>query len=157
MLGFMTGVVAGALVIFVVPPLLPQQFQNWMTTNLVRAVGVIILLFSVLSTSFVHVPDGHMGQLFRVYGGSSLTEGKIVAANGENGPQAEILTPGFHFWLLVNVLYDVDTRPQEVFIPAGKVGVLTARDGAALRAGQAFADPFPAAMGYRMLDAVVFL
>jgi hypothetical protein len=44
-----------------------------------------------------------------------------------------------------------------VFIPSGKVGVLTARDGAALRPGQAFADPFPAAMGYRMLDAVVFL
>jgi len=157
MLGFIAGVVAGALVIFVVPPLLPQQFQNWMITNLVRLVGVVILVFSVLSTSFVHVPDGHMGQLFRVYGGSSLTEGRIVAANGENGPQAEILTPGFHFWLLVNVLYDVDTRPPEIFIPAGKVGVLTARDGVALRPGQAFADPFPAAMGYRMLDAVVFL
>jgi len=157
MLGFITGVVAGALVIFVVPPLLPQHFQNWMITNLVRAVGVIILLFSVLSTSFVHVPDGHLGQLFRVYGGSSLTEGKIVAANGENGPQAEILTPGFHFWLLVNVLYDVDTRQQEVLIPAGKVGVLSARDGAALRPGQAFADPFPTTLGYRMLDAVVFL
>jgi hypothetical protein len=157
MLGFISGVIAGALVIFVVPPLLPQQFQNWMTTNLVRVIGAIILLFSVLSTSFVHVPDGHLGQLFRVYGGSSLTEGRIVAANGENGPQAEILTPGFHFWLLVNVLYDVDTRPEEVFIPSGKVGVLTARDGAALRPGQAFADPFPVNLGYRMLDALVFL
>ncbi len=35
--------------------------------------------------------------------------------------------------------------------------MLSARDGAALRAGQAFADPFPVAMGYRMLDAEVFL
>src|SRR5262245_33204528 len=157
MFGFISGLIAGALVIFVVPLLLPEQFKNWAIVNLVRIVGVIILLFSVLSTSFVHVPDGHLGQLFRVYGGSSLTEGKIVAANGENGPQAEILTPGFHFWLLVNVLYDVDTRQQEVLIPAGKVGVLSARDGAALRPGQAFADPFPTTLGYRMLDAVVFL
>src|SRR5215831_20198556 len=130
MLGFISGVVAGALVIFVVPPLLPQQFQNWMTTNLVRLIGAIILVFSVLSTSFVHVPDGHLGQLFRVYGGSSLREGKIVAVNGENGPQAEILTPGFHFWWLVNVIYSVDTGPTEISIPADKVGVLIARDGA---------------------------
>jgi hypothetical protein len=108
-------------------------------------------------TSFVRVPDGYLGQLFRVYGGGSLTEGRIIAAHGENGPQAKVLTPGFHPWFLVNVLYDVDTSRQEVSIPKGKVGVLTAKDGASLRPGQAFADPFPAAFGYKMLDAEVFL
>jgi hypothetical protein len=115
------------------------------------------MLFAIASTSFVRVPDGHLGQLFRVYGVGSLTEGRIVAAHGENGPQARILTPGFHPWLLVNVLYDVDTNNLEVSIPKGKVGILTAKDGASLRAGQAFADPFPAKFGYQMLDAEVFL
>jgi hypothetical protein len=67
------------------------------------------------------------------------------------------LTPGFHPWLLVNVLYDVETNNSEVSIPKGKVGILTAKDGAPLRAGQAFADPFPTKFGFQMLDAEVFL
>jgi hypothetical protein len=151
------GVVLGAVVAFIVPPMIPRQFRSWATDNLVRGLGVLIVLFSAVSTSFVNVPDGHLGQLFRVYGGTSLREGKIVAANGENGPQAEILTPGFHFWWLVNVIYSVDTSLTEVSIPADKVGVLIARDGAPLRPGQAFADPFAVDLGYRMLDAVTFL
>ncbi|MBS0244646.1 MAG: hypothetical protein JSS20_20950, partial [Proteobacteria bacterium] len=122
-----------------------------------RFVGLLAMIFSIASTSFVHVPDGHLGQLFRVYGGGSLAEGRIVAVRGENGPQARILTPGFHPWLLVNVLYHVDTDKTEVSIPKGKVGLLTAKDGAALRAGQAFADPFPTKLGFTMLDAEIFL
>jgi hypothetical protein len=151
------GVLVGGIVAFVVPPTVPRQFRSWATDNVIRALGVIIVLVSALSTSFVSVPDGHLGQLFRVYGGSSLREGKIVAVNGENGPQAEILTPGFHFWWLVNVIYTVDTSPTEISIPADKVGVLVARDGAPLRPGQAFADPFATDLGFRMLDAVTFL
>jgi hypothetical protein len=151
------GVLLGGIVAFVLPPTIPRQFRSWVTDNGIRALGVLIVLFSALSTSFVSVPDGHLGQLFRVYGGSSLREGKIVAVNGENGPQAEILTPGFHFWWLVNVIYSVDTSPTEISIPPDKVGVLVARDGAPLRPGQAFADPFPAELGLRMLDAVTFL
>jgi hypothetical protein len=151
------GVLLGGIVAFVLPPTIPRQFRSWVTDNGIRALGVLIVLFSALSTSFVSVPDGHLGQLFRVYGGSSLREGKIVAVSGENGPQAEILTPGFHFWWLVNVIYSVDTSPTEINIPANKLGVLVARDGAPLRPGQAFADPFPAELGLRMLDAVTFL
>jgi hypothetical protein len=151
------GVALGAVVAFVVPPTIPRQFRSWVTDNVIRGIGVLIVLFSALSTSFVSVPDGHLGQLFRVYGGSSLREGKIVAANGENGPQAEILTPGFHFSWLVNVIYTVNTSQTEISIPADKVGVLIARDGAPLRPGQAFADPFPVELGLRMLDAVTFL
>jgi len=120
-------------------------------------IGAFAIIFSIASTSFVHVPDGHLGQLFRVYGGGSLTEGRIVAVHSENGPQAKILTPGFHAWLLVNVLYDVNTNNVEVSIPKGKLGILTAKDGASLRAGQAFADPFPSKLGFQMLDAEVFL
>ena len=47
----------------------------------------------------MHVPDGHLGQLFRVYGGGSLAAGKLIAVNGENGPQAFLVT-------------DIDTRAQ---------------------------------------------
>jgi hypothetical protein len=157
MLGLFIGVVVGAILLVGAAKLLPESFRNAVTINLVRVGGALLIAISILSTSFVHVPDGHLGQMFRIYGGTSLTEGRIIATNGENGPQAHILTPGFHFWPLVNVLYSVDTSPQEILIPAGKVGVLAARDGQALRPGQAFGDPFAVAMGYRMLDAEVFL
>jgi hypothetical protein len=151
------GVVAAVLIAFVLPPLLPQRMRGWVSDTVARVVGLAVILFAVASTSFVHVPDGHLGQLFRIYGGGSLTQGRIVAVHGENGPQARILTPGFHAWLLVNVLYAVDTSKEEVNIPQGRVGVLTAKDGASLRAGQAFADPFPGNLGNQMLDAEAFL
>ena len=157
MLAFLLGLVLGAIVVFLGPSLLPQQFRNAFLDNALRIIGVFAILFAIASTSFVRVPDGYLGQLFRVYGGGSLTEGRIVAVHGENGPQAKILTPGFHPWFLVNVLYDVDTSKPEVSIPKGKVGTLTAKDGMSLRPGQAFADPFPASFGYKMLDAEVFL
>lgn len=154
---FVAGLLLGAVVVFIGPSLLPQQLRSAAAAMALRVIGAAAILFAVASTSFVRVPDGHLGQLFRVYGGGSLTEGRIVAVHGENGPQAKILTPGFHPWLLVNVLYDVDTSKTEVNIPRGKAGVLTAKDGVSLRPGQAFADPFPASFGYKMLDAETFL
>jgi len=157
MVGFLLGVLLGAIVAFVGPSLLPPPLRSALADTILRIIGVFAIMFAVASTSFVHVPDGHLGQLFRIYGGASLAEGRIVAVHGENGPQAKILTPGFHAWPLVNVLFAVDTSKEEVNILQGKVGVLTAKDGASLRPGQAFADPFPAQMGYAMLDAEIFL
>jgi hypothetical protein len=157
MLSFVVGVMLGAIVVFTGPSLLPQQFRNAYADTALRLIGIAAIVFAVASTSFIRVPDGHLGQLFRIYGGGSLSEGRIVAVHGENGPQARILTPGFHPWFLVNVLYDVDTSKTEINIAKGKVGIMTAKDGMPLRAGQAFADPFPAKFGYNMLDAEVFL
>ena len=157
MSGLVLGIIAAGLIGFLVPRLLPPQLQTWISNGFIRAVSVMFVILAIASTSFVRVPDGHLGQLFRVYGGGSLTDGRIIAVHGENGPQARILTPGFHPILLVNVLYDVDTSQQEVNILQGKVGVLTAKDGAALRPGQAFADPFAPKLGNRMLDAETFL
>src|ERR1700719_4647073 len=129
-------VVLGALFLFVIPPLIPAHYRSRVVDNGARAIGIIIILFAFASTSFVFVPDSHLGHLFRVYGGGPLTNGRIVAANGENGPQAEVFTPGVHARALLHVLYTVDTNKEEVTIPQGKVGGLTARDSAPLRSGQ---------------------
>jgi len=157
MIGLVLGLLLGAIVAFVGPSLLPQQMRSALADTALRLIGALAIFFVIASTSFVHVPDGHLGQLFRIYGGGSLTQGRIVAVHGENGPQAKILTPGFYPWPLLNVLYDVDTSKEEVKVPQGKVGVLTAKDGASLREGQAFADPFPVKFGNQMLDAETFL
>jgi hypothetical protein len=151
------GLLLGVLLVVIGPSVVLQQTGSALIGTALRIIGAVIVIGAIASTSFVIVPDGHLGQLFRVYGGGPLTEGRIVAVRGENGPQARILTPGFHFWPLVNVLYEVDTGKLEVNVPKGRVGILTAKDGASLRAGQAFADPFPAELGNAMLDAESFL
>src|SRR5499427_7795332 len=157
MLRLLVWVVVGAVVLLVTPSLIAPRYRSIASDNAVRLVGIVIILFALESTSYVHVPDGHLGQLFRVYGGGSLPAGKIIAVNGENGPQARIFAPGFHFEPLVNVLYEVRTEQIEVNVPDGKIAKLVAKDGAALRPGEAFADPFPAQLGYGMLDAETFL
>src|ERR1700682_3626897 len=96
MFGLMLLIVLGALLVFVVPSLIPAHYRSWLTDNLARALGVVSILFGFASTSFVFVPDGHLGHLFRIYGGGSLQDGRIVAANGDDCPQAEIFTPGLH-------------------------------------------------------------
>ena len=133
MMGFLSGLLLGAIVAFVGPSLLPQQMRSALAVTVLRIIGAAAVLFAIASTSFVRVPDGNLGQLFRVYGGGSLTEGRIIAANGENGQQAEIFTPGFHARFLLNVVYNVDTNAEEVNVPQGKVAILTARDGETLR------------------------
>jgi hypothetical protein len=157
MAGLIMGVIAGALVIFILPALLPERFKPLVPGLAFPVLGVLVILFALASTSFVYVPDGYSAHLFRVYTGRSLPAHKIVAAEGENGPQARLLAPGFHFEPLLNVLYTVDTSQPELEVPQNKVGILTAKDGAALRFGQTFADPFPSDLGNTMLDAERFL
>jgi hypothetical protein len=122
-----------------------------------RLGGVFVIVLSVAATSFVQVPDGHFGKLFKVYGNTGLEGGKIVAINGEKGPQGRILAPGFNPELFINIIYDVDMSTSETQIKEGEVGILTARDGAALEPGQSFANPFPTELGFAMLDADTFL
>src|SRR5262249_57294120 len=93
MLAFLLGVVLGAIIAFLGPSLLPQQFRNAFVDSALRVIGVLAILFAIASTSFVRVPDGYLGQLFRVYGGGSLPQSRIVAVHREEGPQAQILTP----------------------------------------------------------------
>lgn len=122
-----------------------------------RLLGVIVILSTVVSTSVIWVPDGNLGTIFRVYGGNSLAPGKIVATDGENGPQARVLPPGFRFELLMHVFNKVDVTQPQTIIPEGSVGILNARDGQPLRPGQAFADPFIGDKRDTMLDANTFL
>ncbi len=69
-------------------------------------VGLVLLgIFSLASTSYVTIGNNEVGLLSRIYWASPLPEGHIIAVDNEKGPQAEVLTPGFHFRLLLNVLY----------------------------------------------------
>src|SRR4029077_6735102 len=121
-----------------------------------RIVFVVIALVCLLATSYVHVESDEIAVLNKIYGTSSLPGEHIIATNGEKGPQAEILTPGWHPWFLVNVIYQVENK-KVVSIPSGKYGFLNAKDGAPPRPDQFLADAFPAGHELDMLDADYFL
>jgi hypothetical protein len=121
-----------------------------------RIVFVVIALICLAATSYVHVDSDEIAVLNKIYGTTSLPTEHIVAINGEKGPQAEILTPGWHPWFLVNVIYQVENK-KIVSIPSGKYGFLNAKDGDPLRPDQYLADAFPAEHELDMLDAEYFL
>jgi hypothetical protein len=121
-----------------------------------RIVFVVIALICLAATSYVHVDSDEIAVLNKIYGTTSLPTEHIVATNGEKGPQADILTPGWHPWFLVNVIYQVENK-KIVSIPSGKYGFLNAKDGVPLRPDQYLADAFPAEHELDMLDAEYFL
>ena len=117
-------------------------------------VGVFLTALLLSMTSWVSVGKYETAQIVRIYGGGKLPSGRIVAFDGEKGPQADILGPGFHISPLIRVLNDIES--SSVFeIPEGKYGLLVAMDGAPLRPNQFMADAWPD--GKDMLDATTFL
>lgn len=121
----------------------------------------ILALITLLSTSFVFVDSNKFATMKRIYFGSNLENGQIVASANQKGPQAGILPPGFQFELGINITHDVDTNNDELVVPEGHVAILTALDGAPLREGQVFADAWPKTkdgkINTEFLDATVFL
>src|SRR5215469_11611810 len=121
-----------------------------------RMVFVAIALICLAATSYVHIDSDEIAVLNKIYGTTSLPGEHIIATNGEKGPQAAILTPGWHPWFLVNVIYQVGSK-KVVSIPSGKYGFLNAKDGAPLRPDQFLAAAFPPEHVLDMLDAEHFL
>ena len=122
-----------------------------------RVGGVLLILLIVASTSYVFVGEDETGLRHKIYFGGNLEAGAIIATNGEKGPQADILPPGFHFEPFLNVFYEVDVR-QLVEIPEDRYGYIVAVDGRPMRPDQTYADPFAAGATARMVsDATYFL
>lgn len=134
------------------PRFIPAKL-GWLQTS-VRIALALAAVFMILATSFVIVDQDKVGHLKLIYGASKLPPGHIIAMNGEAGPQAEILGPGFNFKPLLNILYEVEQLPVTE-IPEGHYGYLVARDGLPLRSDQFLADAWREEQ--RMLDASHFL
>jgi len=124
--------------------------------NVSRIAAVIIAAYFLFSTSFVIIDANKVGHLTRIYLGKSMAPGQIIAFEGQKGPQAKILPPGFKFKLLLNVLYDVKPFPV-LQIPEGRYGYLVTRDGAPLKSGQYLAKAWPKDKFKEMQNAEYFL
>ncbi|VAX25770.1 hypothetical protein MNBD_NITROSPINAE02-1821 [hydrothermal vent metagenome] len=120
----------------------------------------ILLSFMALvlaaHTSYVIIDADKIGLLNKVYGGKSLSQGRIIATNGETGPQAEIMGPGLNIKPLLNVIYEVESRPVHE-VPLDSYGLITAKDGLPLKDGQNFADKWKPGLINDMMKAEYFL
>lgn len=105
--------------------------------------GILLsLTYTFLSTSFFYVGDNETGHIVKRFGGATLKQGKIIATEGENGPQADIYGPGLHIVPLITLYADVEMLPV-VDIPKGYYGIVTALDGRKLPEDAVMASPLP--------------
>ena len=121
------------------------------------AVVLIVLgIVSILSTSFTTIPDGATGHLIKVFGFNSLAPGKIIAVEGEKGRQAKLLPPGFHFKLLLNIIYKVEKK-RDIIVQENHCGKILAMDGMPLKEGEIYAREWSDDEFGKMLNADYFL
>ena len=102
---------------------LSPQNTRYLALTMIFA-GAIMLV----SRSFVIVDAEESGHLKRIYFSGDLPPERIIATAEEKGPQAEILTPGFHFIPFVRDLFKIEFFPV-ISVPEGQYGLLVARDG----------------------------
>src|SRR5262245_20169235 len=81
-----------------------QSFELKMA-GLVVALLVLLSFFTL--ASFRYVGEDQIGVVTKNIGFASLPPGKIIATDGEMGPQARVLPPGWHPWYWP-FIYDID-------------------------------------------------
>jgi len=111
------------------------------------AAGVVLFVAFTLA-SFRLVREDQVGVITKNIGWTSLPPGKIIATNGEKGPQAEVLPPGWHPWFWP-FIYDIENVPQ-VEVPSGQIALLAAADGQPLPDDATYAPAWPVGEEKRM-------
>lgn len=118
---------------------------------------IIVIILAVfllaLGTSIVNIGPDEVGIIAKKFGGGQLADGRIIAANGENGFQAEVLMPGWHLWYW-KWKYDL-SKVKDTEIKPGMVGLVVAKDGKSLPEGEIYAPLWQAAD--KMINAKYFL
>jgi uncharacterized membrane protein YqiK len=105
------------------------------------AIPLIALVFYKFTLrvffGMVIIPEDKIGLVtkkFVLFGANrSLPDGKIIALNGEPGFQADTLAPGL-YWFYWVWQFSIEQSPLTI-IPQGKIGLLSAKDGAQLPTG----------------------
>ena len=134
-----------------------DEQKSQIYTRILQFALVGIGLFLLGSRSFVIIGANEVGHLERIYLAANLPPGKIIAPDGEKGPQSEIIGPGFHFMPFVRILNEVNTDVPVVEIAEGQYGILNAKDGLPLRQAQFIADEWQEQKFQQMLNATHFL
>ena len=116
----------------------------------------LVLFAGIAFSSIRFVPSDRVGIVVKNALGPSMAPGQVIAKDGEQGVQAQVLAPGWKFWYWP-VVYEVNNVPL-VQVPSGSVGVVEAIDGNPLSLGQVFADEMdPARFQTLLQDPLSFL
>jgi uncharacterized membrane protein YqiK len=99
-----------------------------------------VALLVLVRKSIVIVGGQEIAILERMYLGSKMPQGRVIAMANEVGIQARTLGPGLHF--LIPFLYRANKEPFTV-IGEEEVGIIESIDGDAIKAGHIFARVAP--------------
>ena len=112
--------------------------NKYTLSMLVAVVAMVIGVWEFWQWSFCrfYVGPGEMA-VITAKGGTPLPPGQILAKKGQQGVQEEVLAEGRHF--LNPIAYDHEIVPA-IFVPPGKVGIVTSKGGKDLAAGDFLAD-----------------
>lgn len=100
------------------------------------AAGLFLLMFLIsASIGARYIPNNRVGVIEKLWSGKgSVTDGRILALNGEAGYQVDLLRGGLHFGFW-RWQYRIHKTPL-VTVPQGKIGYVYARDGEPLQPSQ---------------------
>jgi hypothetical protein len=102
----------------------------------VLTIGLLVLLFITWNEFFVYVPaNQHL--VITAREGKPLPEGHVLAEPGEKGIQRRVQGEGWHF--VLPIVYSAVLEPNTE-IPAGQVGIVTARGGQTPADGRVLAN-----------------
>jgi hypothetical protein len=122
-----------------------------MIPKTILVLGALALIFMMSLSGFTVISDGETGIVSNRFMAPDLPTGRIVALDGEKGPQATILGPGWH-WVTPGA--KSVTKEPVITIPNGQVGLIEAFEGKPMPQGMTFA---PAWDDLTYLDAEKFL
>src|SRR5438309_986276 len=107
----------------------PISFAFWIA-------GVVLLVFLLTSSVGArYIPNNRVGVVEKMWSGKgSVTEGRILALDGEAGYQVDLLRGGLHFFYW-RWQYRIH-KTSLVTVPQGKIGYVYARDGEPLLPSQ---------------------
>ena len=107
-----------------------------MVSAAIIALVVLIGLLTTWRSFFVYVPPGsHLIIISK--DGKPLAPGQILAEEGEKGIQRAVQGEGWHF--VLPIVYSTELE-KNIDVPAGKVGIVTARGGKPLPEGRLLAE-----------------
>jgi uncharacterized membrane protein YqiK len=116
-------------------------------------VVIFVLLLAAVLVTVTNIGGNEVGIVERMFGGGKLAEGRIISVNRENGLQAQVLAPGWHFFYWP-WQYKI-TKIQVVEIKEGEVGLVQASDGRSLPPDTVYAPEWE--QPDKMLNAEYFL
>lgn len=113
-----------------------RHWRQKLLMLLAAALVVLVVLLMTWRSFFVYVPPGfHLITVSKE--GKPLQPGQVLAEPGEKGILRPVEGEGWHF--VMPIIYATELE-KNVDVPAGKVGIVTARGGKPLPAGRLLAE-----------------